>query len=90
MDHADPGLQRVEGGVEHRLFAVDEDLALIAAGLPDYIHAEEDLHQRGLARAVLAAQAQNLSRTQREIDVGEDLIAEEVLFDAAHLQQRSI
>ena len=89
VDHADARLQRVEGGVEHRLLAADEDVALIAAGLPDHVHAEENLHQRGLARAVLTAQAQDLSLAQREIDVGKDLIAEKVLFDAAHLQQRS-
>ena len=90
VDHADAGLQRVEGGVEHRLLPVDDDVALIAAGLPDNVHTEEDFHQCGLTRAVLAAEAQNLAGLQGEIDVGEDLIAEEVLLDASHLQQRSI
>ena len=90
VDHADARLQRVKGGVEHRLLAVEEDVALIAAGLPDHIHAEEDLHQCGLARAVLAAQAQDLALAQGKVDVGEDLVAEEVLLDASHLQQGSI
>ena len=56
VDHADAGLQRVEGGVEHRLLPVDDDVALIAAGLPDNVHTEEDFHQCGLTRAVLTAE----------------------------------
>ena len=90
MDHANAGLQRVERGVEHHFLPVDDDVALIAAGLPDNVHTEENFHQCGLACAVLTAEAQNLTGLQGEIDVGENLIAEEVLLNASHLQQRSI
>ncbi len=89
MHHADARRQGVEGGVELRLLAVDEDVAAVAAGLPDDIHAKEYFHQRGLTRAVLTAQAQDLTRAQGEIDVGKDLVSEKVLFDASHFQQRS-
>ena len=59
------------------------------AGLPDDIHTEENLHKRGLARAVFTAQAQDLARAQGEIDIGEDLVSEKILFDSPHFQQRS-
>ena len=87
MYHADTRLQRVERRVEFHFLAVNQDVAAVAAGLPDDVHAEEYFHQGAFARAVLAAQAQNLALTQGKIDIGEDLIAKEVLFDVLHLQQ---
>ena len=87
MHHADARRQGVEGRAEGRLLPVDEDVAAVAAGLPDDVHAEEDLHQRALARAVLSAQAQDLPRAQGEIDVGEHLVAKEVLLYILHLKQ---
>ena len=87
--HADARRQRVKGGIKGHFFAVNEDVAAVAAGLPDDIHTEENLHQRGLACAVLTTQAQDLSRAQGEIDIGEDLVSEKILFDSPHFQQRS-
>ena len=69
------------------LLAVEEYISLVAAGLPNDVHAKEDLHQRALAGAVFAAKAQHLALLQREVDVGQDLVAEEVLFDVAHFQK---
>ena len=90
MHHADTGCQCVKGGVEGDLFTVDENISAVPAGLADDVHAEEDLHQRALARTVFADKAEHLALAEREADIREDLIAEEVLFDAAHLQQRSV
>ena len=86
MDHADPGGQRVEGGGEADGFPVQQNLALIAARFPDHVHPEEDFHERALAGAVFAAETEHLTLGQRQVDVGQDLVAEEILFDAAHFQ----
>ena len=89
MHHADAGSQRVKGRFKLHLLAVDQNIALIAAGLADHVHTEEDLHERALTGAVFAAEAQDLTCLQREVDIRQHLVAEEVLFDAAHLQKRS-
>ena len=44
MHHADARLQRVERRAEFHFFAVNQDIAAIAAGLPDDVHAEQDFH----------------------------------------------
>ena len=44
--------------------AVEQDLALVRLGQP-----EQDVHQRGLARAVLAEQRVDLARLHGEVDV---------------------
>ena len=90
MHHADARSQRLKGRIEADLLAVKKDIPLVAAGLPNDVHAKEDLHERALAGAVLTAQAQHLALIQGEVDVGQDLVAEEVLFDVAHLQQGSV
>ena len=90
VDHADPGGQCVKWIGELDLLPIDQHLALISAGLPDHIHTKEDLHQRALAGTVFSHKAKDLTCLQREVDVGQDLIAEEVLFDISHLQQRSV
>ena len=56
MHHADPQLNGFVRRIDVRLFTVYEDFAL--CGL---IQAVEDVHQRGLARAVLAENRVNLS-----------------------------
>ena len=57
VGHADAGIQGVERALELHLLAVDADLALVAAGLADHVHPEQDPHEGGLARAVLSHQA---------------------------------
>ena len=90
VDHADAGGQCVKRVGELDLLPIDQNLSLIPAGLSDHIHAKEDLHQRALTGAVFSHKAQDLTCLQREVDVRQDLIAEEVLFDISHLQQRSV
>ena len=52
------------------------------------VHAGEHVHQRGLARAVLAEDGVNLARpeVERDVVVGEN--RSEALGDAAHLDER--
>ena len=57
------------------------------SGLGD-VRSGEDLHQRRLARAVLAQHRVDLSGAQVEVDLAEHRDAEERLADAAHLEQR--
>ena len=90
MHHADTGLQRIERRVEGDLLAVNKDVAFITAGLADHVHAEKDLHQGALAGAVFAHKTQHLALFQREVDIRQHLVSEEVLLDVAHLQQGSI
>ena len=90
MHHADAGLQRVEGGIENGLLPVQQDLPLIAAGFADHVHAEQDLHERALARAVFAHQADDLPLPQGQVDIGQDLVAEEILPDVPHLEERYV
>ena len=79
VNHADPGRDRVARGTEVDAFAVDADLAFL--GL---VHAGEHVHQRALARAVLAEQRMYFALVQVEIHmiVGKD--AWEALDDAPH------
>ena len=88
--HADTGGQGLKGGGKFYHLAVEPDFSLIAAGLPDDVHTKEDLHQRALAGAVLTHQAQHLAGPQGDIDVAQNLVAEEVLLDIPHFQQGSI
>ena len=69
VDHADPGADRLAGITERAQLAVDQDLAGVRA-----IEPGQDVHQGGLARAVLAQEAQDLTPIDRNGDpvVGED------------------
>jgi hypothetical protein len=58
--------------------AVDADLAAVRL-----VDAGQDLHQRGLARAVLAHQGVNLARAQIEADAAQR--TGEALFNTAHV-----
>jgi hypothetical protein len=55
MDHSDPGVDGISGTGEVHHLAVDDDLALVGA-----IQAVEDVHQCGLAGAILSEQAEDL------------------------------
>ena len=61
--------------------ALDEDLALVRVVEP-----VEDVHQRGLAGAVLAEQRMHLACAEVEVDVVVREDAREVLRDAAQLE----
>ena len=60
VDHADAGGDRVARAAERDRLAVDQDLALV--GL---VEAVQDVHQRGLAGAVLAEQGEDLAGLRR-------------------------
>ena len=62
MHHADAGRARIARRAKADRPAVEAHLALILG-----VHAGDDLHQRGLAGAVLADQPVDLARRQREI-----------------------
>ena len=67
------------------------DLDLLAAEFDrpciGLVHADEDLHQRGLAGAVLAHQGVDGPGTDFEVDVVERLDAREGLGDALHPEE---
>ena len=81
VHHADAGGHRVAGPLNGTGHVVDQDLALV--GL---VEAVEHVHQRRLARAVLAQQRMDLARLDDQIDgvVGHERA--EPLRDAAQLQ----
>ena len=62
MDHADPQALGLLGGVDGHGLALHEDLASV--GL---VNAGEHIHQRSLARAVLAQQRQDLAPAQGQV-----------------------
>ena len=64
VHHADAGRHGVAGAAEGDRFVVDQDFAL--CGL---VQSVEDVHQRGLASAVLAEQTVNLPGFDDHIDV---------------------
>ena len=70
------------GLAERDLVALPADLALVGP-----VRAGQDLDQRGLAGAVLAEQAVDLTRSDHQVDAVERPDARERLDDAAHLQQ---
>ena len=81
VHHPDARLDRVPRGAEDDGLAVQQDLACI--GLVEPV---QDVHQRRLARAVLAEQRVHLAATDVEADVvvGED--PGELLADPPHLE----
>ena len=86
MDHADPGGQRIERCREADRIPVQQNLTLIAASFPDHVHTKKDFHERALSGAVFAAETEHFTLGQRQVDVGQNLVAEEILFDVAHFQ----
>ena len=80
VDHADAGVDGVLRGLERSELAVDLHHALVGR-----LHPVEDLHQRGLARPVLADERMDLAARDLQVDpvVGND--AREPLDDALQL-----
>ena len=83
VHHPDPAVDRVLGRAEHDLLAVEQDLALVGP-----VEAVEDVHQRRLARAVLAEEREHLALAQVEIDLVVRDDPGEPLRDAPHLEDR--
>ncbi len=81
VHHADAGVHRVAGAGEGLHLVVEQDLALV--GL---VQAVEDVHQRGLARTVLAEQGVDLAGLHDEVDVVVGDQGAEALGDATKLE----
>ena len=82
VDHADAAGDGVRGTGQVDLLAVEQDLALVGRG-----EAVEDVHEGGLAGAVLAEQGVDLAGPDLEVDVGVGNDARIALRDAAHLER---
>ena len=80
VHHADPGGEGVLGAPDGRRLAADEDLAPVRE-----VVAVEDAHQGGLPGAVLADDAVDRARPDRERDVAVGVDLAEPLVDAAKL-----
>jgi hypothetical protein len=85
VHHADAGGDRGVRRVDLDRPAVEQDLPLVLR-----VEAVEDVHERRLARAVLAEQRVHLAFAQVEVDVvvGED--AREAFRDSAQLEDRRV
>ena len=83
MHHADARGERIGRAPDRDRTARDPDFAGIRM-----IQAEQDVHQRGLAGAVLAEQPQDLAGMEREVDGAIGVHGAEALVDAAQLEQR--
>ena len=81
VDDLDPLLARVEGPVEVRGLALQDDVPGARGVVPG-----DDLDEGGLARPVVAHEAHDLPGADVEIDVLEGLDGPEVLRDAAHFE----
>ena len=64
VHHPDPRRDRIPGAAELHGLAAEEDLALVGLVQP-----EHRVHERALAGAVLAEEAQDLALAQRQVDV---------------------
>jgi len=81
VHHADLGPDRVPGRVDRDRLVVEQDLALVGLDQP-----VEHVHQRGLARAVLAEQSADLAGLDDQVDVVVGDEAAEALRDPAQLK----
>ena len=84
VHHADAEPERVGGAADGRRPAVDLDETLVGG-----IGAEEDIHQAGLAGAVLAEEAEDVAGVEGEVNAGTRGHRAEALGDAAHGDQRN-
>jgi len=81
VDHRDAGVLRVARVVKSDRAPIEHDLAIVPG-----IDAAHDVHQRRLARAVLAHQAMDLALPHIEGDVVQRDHARETLGDVLHVQ----
>jgi hypothetical protein len=84
VDHPDARRDRVPGGTEGHGCPVDADLALVGT-----LHAVQDLHERGLARAVLADDGMHVALPHGKGDVAVGHDAGESFCDPLEFDGRS-
>ena len=82
VHHADAQLHRLTGRLDTNLLALQKDLTL--GGL---IQADQNIHQRGLTRAVFAQQRQHLAPVHGQADILVGIEAAKPLADMFHSQQ---
>jgi hypothetical protein len=80
VHHADAGGDGLLGGAQVGGLPADEDLALVGP-----VHAVEDLHEGGLARAVLTDDGVDRAPLDPQMDVGVRHHAGEAFGDATQL-----
>src|SRR6185437_4493391 len=85
VDHGDARPLRVRRAAEALHLPAHAHLAAVA---PERVHAGEHLEQRRLARAVLAAEPEDLPSPGGQLRARERADAAEALLDAAKLEQR--
>ena len=83
MDHADAVVDGVARSTHGHRLSVQQDLALVGTG-----EAVEDVHEGGLAGAVLAQERMDLAGAHVQVDVVVRDDARISLGDAAHLESR--
>ena len=81
MDHGDAGIQRIQRRADIELAPGETHLAPVGV-----IDAGDDLHQRGLARAVLAHQCVDRAGADLELNIIQRHDAGEFLADVIHLK----
>jgi hypothetical protein len=89
VHHAETRRHRLAGRGELHLGAVEHDAAAIAAGVVDHRHAEQDVHEGGLARAVLAHQRVDRPRPHGQRHALENGVALVLLRDVVQLEDGS-
>ena len=90
MHHADAGRDGVKRRGKLHFFPVYEDVSPVAAGLRDHVGAEENAHKCRLAGAIFSDKADDFAFSDREVDVRQHLISEEILADIPHLKERCL
>ena len=82
VHHGDANGGSLGWALQINLAALPQHLAGIA-----FQHSRHDLHQRGLACAVLAEQKVNFTLTHRKISIGERRDSSETLLDSLQFEQ---
>ncbi len=83
VDDRDPQLLGLQRAGQLDRLALEEDLSLVAG-----VDAGEDLHQRGLAGAVLTDEDEDLARSNLEVHILQRLHAGKPLADSLDLEDR--
>ena len=86
MHHADAQFHRLLGRTNANRGPVEEDFPLKPPGIVDHRHAEEDVHQSGLARTIFSHDGEDFPRPHPQVYPFEHPVPEVLLGDASHFQ----